>query len=104
MCGRGYDPNFLWMWPTGKISVMGGEQAANVLTSVKVKQLEKKGENLTEEQIQEIKQPILEKYEEQATPYYSSARLWDAGIIDLVDTRNVLAMNISTALNNDIED
>ena len=104
MCGRGYDPNFLWMWPTGKISVMGGEQAANVLTSVKVKQLEKKGENLTEEQIQEIKQPILEKYEEQATPYYSSARLWDDGIIDLVDTRNVIAMNISIALNNDIED
>lgn len=104
MCGRGYDPNFLWMWPTGKISVMGGEQAANVLTSVKVKQLEKKGEKLTEEQIQEIKQPILEKYEEQATPYYSSARLWDDGIIDLVDTRNVIAMNISIALNNDIED
>ena len=104
MCGRGYDPNFLWMWPTGKISVMGGEQAANVLTSVKVKQLEKKGEKLTEQQIQEIKQPILEKYEEQATPYYSSARLWDDGIIDLVDTRNVIAMNISIALNNDIED
>jgi acetyl-CoA carboxylase carboxyltransferase component len=104
MCGRGYDPNFLWMWPTGKISVMGGEQAAGVLTDVKIKQLEKSGKKLTEEEIDAIKQPIIEKYEAQATPYYSSARLWDDGIIDPIDTRNIIAMNISISLNKDIED
>lgn len=104
MCGRGYDPNFLWMWPTGKISVMGGEQAAGVLTDVKIKQFEKAGKKLTEEEIDAIKQPIIEKYEAQATPYYSSARLWDDGIIDPIDTRNLIAMNISISLNKDIED
>ncbi|MER3328693.1 MAG: carboxyl transferase domain-containing protein, partial [Candidatus Kapaibacterium sp.] len=104
MCGRGYDPNFLWMWPTGKISVMGGEQAAGVLTDVKIKSLEKSGKKLTEEEINAIKQPIIEKYEAQATPYYSSARLWDDGIIDPIDTRNIIAMNISISLNKDIED
>lgn len=104
MCGRGYDPNFLWMWPSGRISVMGGEQAAGVLTDVKIKQLEKSGKKLTEDEINAIKQPIIEKYEAQATPYYSSARLWDDGIIDPVDTRNILAMNISISLNRDIEE
>lgn len=104
MCGRGYDPNFLWMWPSGKISVMGGEQAAGVLTDVKIKSLEKSGKKLTKEEIDAIKQPIIEKYETQATPYYSSARLWDDGIIDPIDTRNILAMNISISLNKDIDD
>lgn len=99
MCGRGYDPNFLWMLPTGKISVMGGEQAANVLAQVKVKQLEAKGKKLTEEEIDKIKQPILELYEYQATPYYSSARIWDDGVIDPLDMRKVLGLGISASLN-----
>lgn len=104
MCGRGYNPRFLWMLPHSKISVMGGEQAANVLTDVKVKQLEKAGENLSDEDIKKIKEPILELYENQASPYYSSARLWDDGIIDPLDIRKVLALGISVALNNDIEE
>jgi 3-methylcrotonyl-CoA carboxylase beta subunit len=104
MCGRGYNPRFLWMLPHGKISVMGGEQAANVLTDVKIKQLEKAGENLSEYDIKRIKEPILELYENQASPYYSSARLWDDGIIDPIDMRNVLALAISTSLNNEIEE
>ncbi len=104
MCGRGYNPRFLWMLPHGKISVMGGEQAANVLTDVKVKQLEKAGKNLSDDDIKNIKDPIHKLYEEQASPYYSSARLWDDGIIDPKDMRNVLALAISTSLNNEIEE
>jgi acetyl-CoA carboxylase carboxyltransferase component len=100
MCGRGYDPNLLFMWPNGKISVMGGEQAANVLAQVKVKQIERHGDKkLTEDEIEEIKKPIHALYEEQASPYYSTARLWDDGIIDPRDTRNVLGLGISAALN-----
>ncbi len=104
MCGRGYDPNFLWMLPTGKISVMGGEQAANVLAQVKVKQLEAKGKKLSNEDIDKIRQPILDLYEYQATPYYSSARLWDDGVIDPLDMRKVLGLGISASLNAPIED
>ncbi|MCX6146936.1 MAG: methylcrotonoyl-CoA carboxylase [Candidatus Kapabacteria bacterium] len=104
MCGRGYDPNFLWMWPNSRISVMGGEQAADVLAQVKVQQLEKSGKKLTQEEIDEIRQPIIELYESQATPYYSSARLWDDGIIDPLDTRNILGLAISASLNKPIED
>jgi len=104
MCGRGYDPNFLFMWTHGKISVMGGEQAANVLSTVKIKQLEKEGKQLSEEDIQKIQQPILERYEYESSPYYSTARLWDDGIIDPTDTRNVIALGISAALNKEIED
>lgn len=104
MCGRGYDPNFLWMLPSGKISVMGGEQAADVLAQVKVKQLEAKGNKLSAEEIEEIKRPIVELYEYQATPYYSSARLWDDGVIAPTDMRNVLALGISASLNAKIEE
>lgn len=104
MCGRGYNPRLLWMWPHGKISVMGGEQAANVLSTVKIKQLEKEGKKLTEEDIKKIKEPILELYEHQASPFYSSARLWDDGILDPLDTRNALALGISMALNQPIDD
>ena len=104
MCGRGYDPNFLWMLPSGKISVMGGEQAANVLTQVKIKQLEANGKKLSEAEIDEIKKPILELYEYQATPYYSTAHLWDDGIIDPMDMRKVLALGIAASLNAPIED
>ncbi|GAB5464786.1 MAG: carboxyl transferase domain-containing protein [Candidatus Kapaibacteriales bacterium] len=102
MCGRGYDPNFLWMWPTGKISVMGGEQAATVLSEVKIKQLEKQGKTLSEKEIEDIKQPILELYEEQASPYYSTARLWDDGIILPSETRKVIALALSASLNKPI--
>lgn len=104
MCGRGYDPNFLWMWPNGKISVMGGEQAADVLAQVKVQQLEKSGKKLSQSEIDEIRQPILDLYEYQATPYYSSSRLWDDGIIDPLNTRNLIALGISAALNKTIND
>jgi 3-methylcrotonyl-CoA carboxylase beta subunit len=104
MCGRGYNPNLLYMWPHGKISVMGGEQAANVLSTVKIKQLEKAGKELTDEDIRAIQDPILKRYEEEGSPYYSTARLWDDGIIDPLDTRNVIALGISMALNKPIPD
>ncbi len=104
MCGRGYDPNLLWIWPNGRISVMGGEQAADVLATVKIRQLEKAGKSLSEEEIDAIRMPIIETYEHQATPYYSSARIWDDGIIDPLDTRNALALGISMSLNKPIPD
>jgi 3-methylcrotonyl-CoA carboxylase beta subunit len=104
MCGRGYHPRLLTMWPHGKISVMGGEQAANVLSTVKIRQLEKEGKNLSEDDIRKIQEPILKKYEEEASPYYSSARLWDDGIIDPLDTRNVIGLGIAAALNSPIPD
>ena len=104
MCGRGYDPNLLWMWPHGRISVMGGEQAADVLATVKIKQLERSGKTLTDDEIKAIRQPIIDKYEYEATPYYSSARIWDDGIIDPLDTRNVVGLGISMALNREIPD
>lgn len=104
MCGRGYNPNLLYMTPHSRISVMGGEQAASVLASVKVNQLQKAGKKLTEEDIDAIKQPILDQYELEASPYYSSARLWDDGIIDPIDIRHVLGLGISMALNKSIDD
>jgi acetyl-CoA carboxylase carboxyltransferase component len=104
MCGRGYNPNLLFMTPHSRISVMGGEQAASVLASVKVNQLQKAGKKLTQEDIDAIKQPILDQYELEASPYYSSARLWDDGIIDPIDIRHVLGLGISMALNKAIGD
>jgi len=104
MCGRGYFPRMLWMWPNSKICVMGGEQAADVLATVKVKQLERKGEKLTKEQIEDIRRPILEKYEAESSPYYSTARLWDDGIIGMTDTREAIALGIAASLNADIPD
>lgn len=104
MCGRGYNPRMLFMYPHSKISVMGGEQAADVLSTVKIKQLEKEGKKLSEEDVRQIQEPILKLYEEQASPYYSSARLWDDGIIDPLDTRNIIGLGISAALNNPIDD
>lgn len=104
MCGRGYNPNLLLMWTHGKISVMGGEQAANVLSTVKIKQFEASGKMLSDEDIKAIQEPILKQYEEQASPYYSTARIWDDGVIDPLDTRKVLALGISAALNKPIED
>lgn len=102
MCGRGYKPRLLFMYPNSRISVMGGEQAASVLSTVKIKQLEKQGKKLSDEEIRKIQEPILQKYEEEASPYYSTARLWDDGIIDPLDTRNVIALGISMSLNREI--
>ena len=100
MCGRAYAPRQLWMWPNARISVMGGEQAANVLCTVKQDQLAATGEKqMTAKEAEAFKAPILEKYEREGSPYYSTARLWDDGVIDPVDTRQVLALGIGAALN-----
>jgi 3-methylcrotonyl-CoA carboxylase beta subunit/propionyl-CoA carboxylase len=102
MCGRAYDPRFLFMWPNARISVMGGEQAASVLVTVKRDQLVAQGKTLSEDEATEIARPILEKYELEGNPYYSSARLWDDGVLDPVETRNVLALCVSASLNSPI--
>ena len=99
MCGRGYNPRFLWMWPNSKICVMGGEQAADVLTTVKIKQLQKQGKKITQKEIEKIKKPILKQYEEESSAYYSTARLWDDGIIDPKETRNILGLSLEISLN-----
>ena len=99
MCGRAYEPRLLFMWPTAKICVMGGEQAADVLTDIKVKALQKDGKKLTPEEIEEIRKPILAKYEYESSAYYSTARLWDDGIIDPLDTRTILGLGIAMSLN-----
>ncbi len=104
MCGRAYNPRFLWMWPNARISVMGGEQAANVLLSVKQEQLARLKEPLLDPKQQaEFKRPILEKYEHEGSPYYSTARLWDDGILDPIETRRVLGLALSASLNAPIE-
>ena len=99
MCGRAYGPRQLWMWPNARISVMGGEQAASVLTQVKQEQRERQGKPMTAEEVAAMKAPILAKYEEEGSPYYSTARLWDDGVIDPADTRTVLGLGLSAALN-----
>jgi acetyl-CoA carboxylase carboxyltransferase component len=100
MCGRAYQPRQLWMWPNAKISVMGGEQAANVLLTIKMDRLKAKGEKaMSQEEQEAFKKPIQEKYEKEGDAYHSTARLWDDGIIDPRDTRRVLAMGLSAALN-----
>ena len=104
MCGRAYDPRFLFMWPNARISVMGGEQAAGVLAQVKRDQKAKAGEDWSSKEEQEFKQPIIDTYEEQGHPYYASARLWDDGVIDPADTRKVLGLSISASLNQTIKD
>ena len=104
MCGRAYDPNFLFMWPTARISVMGGEQAAGVLAQVKRAQKEREGESWSEAEEAAFKQPTLDLYEEQGHPYYASARLWDDGVIDPADTRQILGLAISASLNKDIKE
>lgn len=104
MCGRAYDPRLLWMWPTARICVMGGEQAANVLTDIKVKALIKEGKKPTKKEVEEIRKPILAKYEDESSAYFSTARLWDDGIIDPLDTRVILGLAISMSLNAPIPD
>ncbi len=103
MCGRAYDPRFLWMWPNARISVMGGEQAAGVLAQVKREQAERSGQSFSTDEEQQLKAPILEQYERQGHPYYSSARLWDDGVIDPAQTRDVLGLALSASLNAPIE-
>lgn len=104
MCGRAYDPRFLWSWPNTRISVMGAEQAANVLVQVKRDAMEKQGQTLSEGEAMAIRQPILENYDHQGNPYYASARLWDDGVIDPADTRTVLGLGLSAAMNAPIEE
>jgi len=104
MCGRAYEPRMLWMWPNARISVMGGEQAAGVLTTVKRDQLAREGVTMTAEEEEAIRQPILAQYEHEGSPYYSTARLWDDGVIDPVDTRASLALGLSAAYNAPIAD
>jgi 3-methylcrotonyl-CoA carboxylase beta subunit len=92
MCGRGYDPRFLWMWPNARISVMGGDQAAGVLATVKRDGIEARGGEWSLDEEEAFKAPIREQYETQGSPYYATARLWDDGVIDPADTRRVLGM------------
>jgi acetyl-CoA carboxylase carboxyltransferase component len=99
MAGRAYDPRLLFMWPSAKISVMGGEQAANVLTSIREAQLKKTGKQPEEKEIEEFKQKMLARYEHEGSAFYSTSRVWDDGIIDPVDTRKVLAMGIAMSRN-----
>ena len=105
MSGRAYGSRFLWMWPNARISVMGGEQAANVLLTIKQDQLAREGKPaMTKEEADEFKRPILEKYENEGNPYHSTARLWDDGVIDPVDTRQVLGLALSVVLNSPVEE
>jgi len=104
MCGRAYSPRFLWMWPNARISVMGGEQAASVLATVKRDGIEAKGGAWSKEEEEEFRRPILEQYEHQGHPYYATARLWDDGIIAPEETRRTLALAISASLNAPIEE
>jgi 3-methylcrotonyl-CoA carboxylase beta subunit len=104
MAGRAYNSRFLWMWPNARISVMGGEQAANVLLTIKQDQREREGKPaMTATEIEAFQQPILDKYEREGNPYYSTARLWDDGVIDPADTRQVLALALSVVLNSPVE-
>lgn len=103
MCGRAYQPRFLWMWPNARISVMGGEQAAGVLSTVKRDGMELRGENWSAKEEEEFKAPILDMYETQGHPYYASARLWDDGVINPADTRRVLGLGLSATMNAPIE-
>jgi 3-methylcrotonyl-CoA carboxylase beta subunit len=103
MCGRAFQPRQLWMWPNARISVMGGEQAAGVLLTVKQDQLQAKGESMSAEEQEAFKRPTLEKYATEGAAFYSTARLWDDGIIDPVDTRRVIALGIAAAANAPIE-
>jgi 3-methylcrotonyl-CoA carboxylase beta subunit len=103
MCGRAYEPRFLWMWPNARISVMGGEQAATVLATVRRDAIEAKGGAWSDEEEARFKAPIRDQYEREGHPYYASARLWDDGVIDPADTRRVLALALSAAQNRDAE-
>ncbi|MGM0983413.1 MAG: carboxyl transferase domain-containing protein [Pseudomonadota bacterium] len=104
MCGRAYDPNLLFMWPNARISVMGGEQAAGVLSQVKREQIEREGREWTPEEEEAFKAPTREQYEHQGHPYYASARLWDDGVIDPLQTREILGLSLAAAMNAEVEE
>ena len=104
MCGRGYSPNMLFMWPNSRISVMGGEQAASVLATLQKDKAEAKGDKWSDSDDQAFKEPLRKKYEEEGHPYYASARLWDDGVIDPAQTRDVLGLAISASLNAPIDE
>jgi len=104
MCGRAFGPRFLWMWPNARISVMGGQQAASVLATVKRDGIEAKGGAWSKEEEEDFKRPILDQYERQGHPYYATARLWDDGVIAPEETRRILALAISASLNAPIEE
>jgi len=105
MCGRAFDPRFLFMWPNSRISVMGGEQAANVLATVKQDGLKASGKaHMSDEEVKKFKQPILDKYEKEGSPYYSSARIWDDGVIDPAQTRDILGLCLSVTHNEEFPD
>ena len=104
MCGRAYSPRFLWMWPNAQISVMGGQQAAGVLLTVRLDNLRARGRDMTSEEQDQFVQPILEKYEREGSAYFSTARLWDDGVIDPLDTRLMLALGLNASLNAPIPD
>lgn len=104
MCGRAYDPRFLWTWPNARVSVMGGEQAASVLSRVKRDSMEMQGEKWSEDEEDAFRRPILDQYETQGNPYYGSSRLWDDGIIDPAETRQVLALGLGAAANAPIDE
>jgi acetyl-CoA carboxylase carboxyltransferase component len=104
MAGRAYDPRLLFMWPNARISVMGGEQASGVLIQVKEEQLAKAGKELDPKAREKLRQEILQKYEDEGSPYFSTSRLWDDGIIDPVDTRKIVALGIAMSLNTKIPD
>ena len=103
MCGRAYAPRFLWMWPNARISVMGGEQAASVLSLLRRDAIESKGGSWSAEEEDAFKAPIRKQYETQGNPYYATARLWDDGIIDPADTRLVLGLALSAGTNAPIQ-
>jgi 3-methylcrotonyl-CoA carboxylase beta subunit len=103
MCGRAFGPRFLWLWPNARVSVMGGEQAASVLATVRRDNYERQGEEWSTEDEAAFRQPIVDQYDREGHPYYASARIWDDGIIDPAETRRILGMSISAALNAPIE-
>jgi 3-methylcrotonyl-CoA carboxylase beta subunit len=103
MCGRAYSPRFLWMWPNARISVMGGDQAASVLATVRRDQLEARGQEWPASEEDAFKKPVRDQYEHQGNPYYATARLWDDGIIDPADTRRILGLALSAAANAPLE-
>jgi len=104
MCGRAYGPRFLYMWPNSRISVMGGEQAASVLATVQAEQRRREGKEWTPEEEKALKDPIIQRFEAEGSPYFSSARIWDDGVIDPVDSRRVLGLSLSAALNAPVEE
>jgi 3-methylcrotonyl-CoA carboxylase beta subunit len=104
MCGRAYSPRFLWMWPNARVSVMGGQQAASVLATVRRDAIEAKGGAWSKEEEEAFRKPILEQYDRQGHPYYATARIWDDGVIAPEDTRRVLGLALSAALNAPVEE